>query len=105
MDSTNFQCRQCGACCRWPGYVYLTGADIRRLSSHWKLSEEAFIEGYTRLAPNRGQLCLMVEADGACCFLLPDNRCACYEARPEQCRQYPSLWAPPEGCPGFAAPE
>lgn len=75
---------------------------MQRLAGHWKISVQLLIDRYTRLAPNRAQLCLMADEDGACCFL-QENKCICYDARPDQCRQYPSLWAPPEGCPGFSA--
>jgi Fe-S-cluster containining protein len=62
------------------------------------LSESEFIEKHTRLAPNRQQLALLDQADGSCAFL-EGNRCAVYEARPEQCRSFPYAWRVSQGCP------
>ncbi len=93
-----FQCSGCGACCRWGGSVLLEQEDIARLTEHLDLSEAQFIDQHTRLAPNRRQLALLDQADGSCAFLQGD-RCAVYEARPEQCRTFPFAWQVTEGCP------
>ena len=96
----HFNCTQCGDCCRWPGSVLLTDADITRMAEFLQLPEEEFISGHTRLAPNRIQLALNEEPDGSCIFL-KDNRCAVYGARPEQCRSFPFAWRVPRGCPAL----
>ena len=98
----NFSCKQCGTCCRWHGFVYVTEADITALAAALQLPEEAFIDQYTRLAPNRKQLCLTDQADGACIFL-QHNSCSVYTARPQQCRDYPHKWTVPGGCPGWTS--
>lgn len=95
-----FACRQCGMCCRWPGYVYLTDHDIARLARALALGEEEFIGRYTRLGPNRRRLCLTEQDNGACIFLAGAS-CLHYPDRPGQCREYPFGWAPPEGCAGM----
>ncbi len=64
------------------------------------LSEEGFIRRYTVLASNRRQLSLMEHSDGRCIFLKEDG-CAFYEARPEQCRNFPHTWRVAEGCPAL----
>lgn len=53
-----FACTGCGDCCRWPGHVLLTEADIARLAAALRLDERAFVERHTRLASNRAQLSL-----------------------------------------------
>ena len=93
-----FKCSGCGTCCRWSGSVLLTDRDISRMAEHLNLSEEAFIEQHTRLAPNRIQLALLDRSDGSCAFL-KGNRCQIYEARPEQCRSFPFAWSVSSGCP------
>ena len=93
-----FKCSGCGECCRWGGSVLLTDADILNIATHLGLSEQEFIDAHTRLAPNRKHLALLDQADGSCAFLQGD-RCAVYEARPEQCRSFPYAWSVPEGCP------
>lgn len=93
-----FRCSGCGECCRWGGSVLLTEADLPRLAEALGLSVQAFIDGHTRLAPNRRQLALLDQADGSCAFLEGD-RCSIYTARPEQCRTFPFEWSVAEGCP------
>lgn len=98
-----FKCQRCGTCCRWPGHVLLAPADISAMSAATGLSEDEFIERYTVLASNRRQLSLAEYPDGRCIFLKDDNGCACYEARPEQCRSFPYAWRVSEGCPALEA--
>lgn len=93
-----FNCSGCGECCRWSGAVLLEESDHARIATHLGLSEQEFIDQHTRLAPNRKQLALLDQADGSCAFLAGD-RCAVYEARPEQCRTFPYAWSVAEGCP------
>jgi len=93
-----FKCTGCGTCCRWTGSVLLTDRDIAVMAARLALSELAFIERQTRLAPNRIQLALLDKADGSCAFL-EDDCCTVYSARPEQCRSFPFTWSVPEGCP------
>ena len=96
----DFTCTQCGACCRWPGHVLLTDADIDRLARARDLAVYDFVQRYTRLASNRAQLALVDGMDGACIFLR-EARCTVYDARPEQCRCFPFLATTPEECPGL----
>lgn len=91
MNTEHFTCGQCGACCRQPGHVYLTGEDIGRLAGYLRVGERECIDRYTTLAPNRGQLTLAMAEDEACVFL-DGNRCAVYPARPRQCRDFPHRW-------------
>ncbi len=90
--STQFKCQRCGACCRVPGIVRLTDADITVLSAALGLSELAFIERYTVIAPGRTGLALTGELNGPCIFLREDNLCQVHQARPQQCRDYPERW-------------
>ena len=96
----SFKCQQCGTCCRWSGHVLLTEADIARLSAAAGLSEEDFIGRHTVLAANRRQLSLSDGPDGSC-ILLKEDRCTFYEARPDQCRDFPHGWRVAEGCPAL----
>jgi hypothetical protein len=65
-----------------------------------RLPEEVFINRYTVLAENRRQLSLADASDGSC-VLLQGGRCRLYEARPAQCREFPSGWRVAEGCPAL----
>ena len=98
----SFKCQKCGICCRWPGHVLLTESDITRMAVATGLSEEVFIEQYTMLAANRRQLSLK-DIDGNACIFLKGDGCEFYDARPEQCRNFPHTWRVSEGCPALEA--
>lgn len=87
-----FECRRCGACCRVPGIVRVTDADVDALAACLGLSPEAFADRYTVLAPGRTGLALAGAPDGPCIFLTEDNLCRVHRARPAQCRDYPVRW-------------
>ncbi|MCE9613306.1 MAG: YkgJ family cysteine cluster protein [Lentisphaerae bacterium] len=87
-----FTCWQCGHCCRVPGYVHVTDADLEALARHRACSVAEFTERYTALTRDRRGLTLREETDGACVFLNADGGCAVYEARPQQCRDFPYTW-------------
>ena len=95
-----FVCRQCGACCRWPGSVLLETTDAEAAAAALGLTAAEFIERHAALARNRAQLTLKEAPDGACEFLKADGRCRIYAARPRQCRDFPHGWRV-AGCPGL----
>ena len=95
-----FVCRQCGACCRWPGSVLLEAADVAAAAAALETSPDQFIARHAALARNRAQLTLKETPDGACEFLAADGRCRIYAARPRQCRDFPQGWRV-AGCPGL----
>lgn len=86
-----YDCQRCTACCRWPGQVKLTDAEIPRLAAHLGLSEFDFIQRYTQLRPDRRGLSLTEQADGAC-VLLDGRDCRVQAVKPQQCRDFPNGW-------------
>lgn len=104
VDPASFRCRQCGACCRAPGYVILQPSEPEAIAAFLNLDVYAFTEAYTRLTWNRHDLSLIEREDGACIFLQPDNTCRIQAVKPKQCRDFPFLWRTPtlvEVCPGL----
>jgi Fe-S-cluster containining protein len=87
-------CQRCTACCRWPGQVRLTDAEITRLADFLQLGEVDFIQRHTRLQHDRRGLALQEQPDGACVFLA-DGHCAVQSVKPQQCRDFPNLWKHP----------
>ena len=85
------ECERCTACCRWPGQVSLSDAEIARLAAFKGLGESDFIQQFTRLRPDRRGLALTERADGACIFLEGDN-CAVQPVKPQQCQDFPNRW-------------
>ena len=85
------ECQRCTACCRWPGQVRLTTAEITRLAAFKGLSEYDFIQQFTRLTSDRRGLALLDQPDGACVFL-EQGECTVQPVKPQQCRDFPNLW-------------
>lgn len=90
------ECQRCTACCRWPGDVRLTDAEVTRLAAFKGLDEVEFIQRFTKLTRERRGLSLQEQANGACVFL-EGNECAVQPVKPQQCRDFPNLW----NFPGF----
>ena len=90
------ECQRCTACCRWPGQVRLSDAEITRLAALHRLSEFDFIQQFTRLTADRLALALKDKPNGECVFLVGDD-CSVQSAKPQQCRDFPNLW----NFPGF----
>ncbi|MAB79109.1 MAG: zinc/iron-chelating domain-containing protein [Planctomycetes bacterium] len=88
-NGLRFECTQCGNCCRNHGeytFVYLSERDIEAISTHLDLPREEFLERHCR--KESGWVTLRMDAP-ACPFLLEDQRCAIYPARPKQCATWP----------------
>lgn len=107
MDLSNFQCRRCGACCRIPdGIVRVSDAEIARIARFLGLTEAAFIDAETELAPDRRSLMLHSRPDGSCAFLAPDNTCSIHPVKPDRCRTFPYAWRNSDSatvCPSLAS--
>ena len=72
----DFVCQGCGACCRIrDGIVRVSEGEIARIAAYLGMTESAFIEKETELAPDRKGLILRSRADGACVWLDENNRC------------------------------
>jgi Fe-S-cluster containining protein len=93
---TDFKCRGCGNCCRWPGEVRVDAGEIRAIAARLGLAEDDFIARQTTVTRDRRGLTLLEKADGSCRFLTPENRCAIQNAKPRQCRDFPHGWQAPE---------
>ena len=91
-----YECQRCTACCRWPGQVVLTDAEITRLAVFKNLSEFDFIQQFTRLTEDRRGLALKDKPNDECIFL-EGNDCTVQSVKPQQCRDFPNLW----NFPGF----
>lgn len=89
------ECQRCTACCRWPGEVRVTEAEITRIAGYLDLEEAAFIDRFTRLRQDRQGLALTDKPTGECSFL-EGNDCRIQAVKPQQCRDFPNLWTRPE---------
>lgn len=86
-----YECRQCGACCRLPGIVRLQPEEIGPMADYLGIPLDEFIARFTMLAPDRAGLILTEQPDGACVFL-ENNLCRVHAAKPLQCQDFPGNW-------------
>jgi len=99
-------CQQCGACCRWSGYVIVRRDEVDAIAAHLGVTPEQFANTYARLTSSRRNLSLIEQDDGSCVFLGADNRCRIHPVKPRQCRDFPARWTVPDletACPAVKA--
>ena len=92
-DSFDFQCTQCGKCCRNREDVLLTGPDIYRVSKELGMKPKEFIKRYCEIYigdTSRVPICRLkpVSADKHC-PLLDSNQCSVHNAKPTVCALFP----------------
>ena len=96
-DGLAFECAECGQCCSGPeeGYVWIGEQEIHDAAAVLGMSEQEFVQQYTRLVGRRISLtekpvsvdCVFLEEDGE-----GVKHCQIYQARPVQCRTWP-FWS------------
>ncbi|MCF1421225.1 YkgJ family cysteine cluster protein [Mangrovimonas futianensis] len=77
-------CLKCANCCKTTGPLF-TDKDVERISKHFKMKPQQFIDIYLRIDEDRDYVLQQVP----CTFLGADNYCSIYEVRPKACREYP----------------
>lgn len=77
-------CLQCANCCKTTGPLF-TDKDIERISKHFKLKSQQFIDQYLRIDEDNDYVLQSVP----CAFLGADNYCSIYDVRPKACREFP----------------
>ena len=77
-------CLQCANCCKTTSPLFLE-KDIERLAKFLKMKPGSFSEQYLRKDEDGDY----VLHSSPCPFLLADQSCSVYDARPKACREYP----------------
>lgn len=77
-------CLTCANCCKTTGPLF-TNADVERISKHFKMKPQKFIDTYLRVDEDNDFVLQQVP----CTFLGSDNDCSIYEVRPKACREFP----------------
>jgi Fe-S-cluster containining protein len=80
-------CTQCANCCR-VSEVGITDRDIDKLAKFIGVTREEFLRDSTQ-SDEAGDLILRKTEAG--CIFLKDNLCTVYEARPQNCANFPHL--------------
>lgn len=97
IDGKNFECKKCGKCCKWDGYVFLEPEDIDRLAKHFSLNKEDFLDEYT--TDHDDYKILKNKPNSKSCVFLKNNRCDIWDVKPQQCADFPFEYE--KRCPGF----
>jgi Fe-S-cluster containining protein len=86
--SACIDCLSCANCCKTTVTVF-SPEDIGRASKYLGMSRKVFIKKY--LIEDMGEFTTI---NTPCPFLLPDNKCRIYEARPYACQSFPHTGRP-----------
>jgi Fe-S-cluster containining protein len=105
---TAFKCHQCGNCCRGDGYVEMTDKDITAAADHLGIAKAEFLSTYALrdAATKTWHLRDQGDAEQSCIFLEKEGGCRIHEAKPQQCRDFPTRWRPAnimDFCAGWRA--
>jgi len=87
IHTTEFErtdCLKCANCCKTTGPLF-TDKDIERISKHFRIKEQKFIETYLHIDEDNDYVLQTVP----CSFLGADNFCSIYDIRPKACREFP----------------
>ena len=94
-EGLRFACQPgCRYCCGVePGFVFVSMADLKSLSSFFATSITSFVLNYCRKVP-MGSISYisLLEKNNNDCIFLAEKGCSVYRARPLQCATYP-FWA------------
>jgi len=97
-DTFEFECRQCGKCCRNVAHtVMLEGLDVFRIAKHLKMEIGEVINRYAEvvyLAWGVPVLILKASSLGDACLFLKDSKCSIQQANPRVCKLYPLTACP-----------
>mgnify|MGYP002039512840 CR=1 FL=1 len=77
-------CLTCANCCKTTGPLF-TDKDVARISKHFRIKEQRFVETYLRVDEDNDYVLKSVP----CTFLGVDNECSIYDIRPKACREFP----------------
>jgi len=77
-------CLECANCCKTISPA-ITNKDIEKISKYLKMRPSLFTEKYLNLDSDNDY----VFKDAPCPFLMTDNYCSIYDARPKACSGYP----------------
>jgi Fe-S-cluster containining protein len=87
--SPQIDCTVCGNCCR-SLMINVEESDAVRMANALHISVDEFDEKYVEKS-STGSMRIMNKIP---CHFLHDNKCAEYEARPNECREFPGLHQP-----------
>jgi Fe-S-cluster containining protein len=87
--SPQIDCTVCGNCCR-SLMINVEESDAQRMADALRISVDEFDSTYVEKSSS-GNMRIMNKIP---CHFLHDNKCTEYEARPNECREFPGLHHP-----------
>jgi Fe-S-cluster containining protein len=88
------ECLSCANCCKVMTPTF-TKADLKRISTHFRMSEKDFYTKWLETDKKNGDKVNRIQP---CQFLnLSDNKCTIYDIRPEDCAKFPHFKRKPFG--------
>jgi Fe-S-cluster containining protein len=96
---TRHKCTGCGACCRWPGQIFLYPDDIKRIARRLELSVEDFllsrcaITWWRWASCTQYRICLARKPQSTECVFLTGSLCGIHESKPLLCKAGPAASA------------
>lgn len=85
-----FQCLQCGQCCKGEGTVRLSAEEFQKVCRHLGISRREALRFYGY--KEREGYILFDKFNRECVFLR-DNSCLIHEVKPAQCKDFPVYWS------------
>jgi len=87
MTGLRFECQPgCTNCCRQKGFVYLTEADLTRISKYLGMQPREFERAYVYRTKHLLRLRMPRHTT---CHFLAENGCSIHAVKPTQCRIFP----------------
>ena len=77
-------CLACANCCKTTGPLFTTN-DIERISKHFRMKPQKFIEQFLRIDEENDHVLKEVP----CTFLDAEKHCSIYSVRPKACGEFP----------------
>ena len=81
-------CTACANCCR-VATTMITERDVERLSKFLRIKPGQFLQDYAMESEDEGVILKRTDENG--CVFLQGNECSVYEARPDNCQDFPHL--------------
>lgn len=91
IETDEYICQRCTACCKWPGDVRVSDEEIMRIAEYLSIDYHEFMNKYVRIHSRRDGLSL-IEKPNDECFFLEKGACILQEVKPQQCIDFPNKW-------------
>ncbi len=82
-----FECKQCGACCRGEGGIYVESDEAEAIPRFLGISPADFLSKWCFL--RHGRHYIVTGGDGFCAFFDRERQCTIHPVKPRPCARWP----------------